>query len=482
MTTRIRDLRQGNVLIVGDVMLDRYWDGVTKRISPEAPVPVVTVQGKRERVGGAANVAANVVALGAAAVLIGGTGNDKSAERLEELCNAGGIATNFVRDADLETTVKLRILSQHQQLLRLDFESDHRLSDLAALEKVFLAKLPAADIVVLSDYGKGFLAGSQALIGAARAANKRVIVDPKSDDFSRYAGAFMVTPNFAEFEACVGRCDKEQDVFKRGAALCEANDIGALLITRGRQGMTLVAPNRSPLTLTAKARDVFDVTGAGDTVCAVLAASLAAGAELAEAVKYANAAAGVVVGKLGTATVSVEELELALFGVSTPAIGIVTLSELLPQLTEARAREERIVMTNGCFDIIHAGHVAYLQQAKALGSKLVVALNSDASVSRLKGPPRPIHPLVDRMVVVSALTPVDWVISFDEDDPGALVESISPDVLVKGGDYRVDDIVGAEYVLSTGGEVLALPLVKGLSTTAIIEKLNADKPPMASHE
>lgn len=479
MTPRIKDWRPGKVLVVGDVMLDRYWEGATDRISPEAPVPIVRVEGESERVGGAANVAANVVALGASADLIGATGTDMAARRLEELCHSCGIATYFIRDEDRETIVKLRVLSQHQQLLRLDFEAEQPLSDAARLEEIFLEKLPHADIVVLSDYGKGFVADSRSLIIAAAAAGKRVIVDPKSEDFSRYAGAYLMTPNFAEFEACVGRCSEEQEIFERAAALCRANDIGALLITRGGQGMTLVSPDCAPFTLAAKARDVFDVTGAGDTVCAVVAASLAAGAALSEAVVYANAAAGVAVGKLGTATVSVEELELALSDPAAHSAGVVTLSELLAQIAQARGRGERIVMTNGCFDIIHAGHVAYLQQAKALGSRLVVALNSDASVSRLKGATRPIHRLEDRMVVVGALFPVDWVISFDEDDPRSLVESISPDILVKGGDYCVDDIVGADHVLGAGGEVLALPFIEGFSTTAIIEKFNANEAPEA---
>lgn len=240
--------------------------------------------------------------------------------------------------------------------------------------------------------------------------------------------------------------------------------------------MTLVSPNFAPITLKAQARDVFDVTGAGDTVCAVVSAALAAGVELADAVVYANAAAGVAVGKMGTAIVSIEELEHALISSAVPqSTGVMSLPELLPQLIAARRRGERIVMTNGCFDILHAGHVAYLQLAQALGSRLVVALNSDRSVARLKGVGRPIHRLANRMAIVSSLACVDWVISFDEDDPRLLVEAISPDVLVKGGDYNVDDIVGGEYVLANGGEVRTVPYVDGLSSSAIIEKLLAER-------
>ncbi len=468
--------------MVGDVMLDRYWDGRTNRISPEAPVPVVTVQRESERVGGAGNVAANVAALGAGVDLIGGAGVDAAGERLWELCKSCGISAHFIGAKSGETTVKLRVLSQHQQLLRLDFEAERPLHDAVRLQEVFLEKLPQADIVVLSDYGKGFLADPGALIAAARAAGKRVIVDPKSNDFSRYAGAYVVTPNLAEFEACVGRCGDEQEIIKRGVSLCEGSNIAAVLITRGEQGMTLVSPCGAAFTLRSKAREIFDVTGAGDTVCAVLATFLAAGAELTDAVLYANEAAGIVVGRLGTATVSVEELERALSPTTTGPDGVVTLAELLPRLAEARASGERIVMTNGCFDIIHAGHAAYLAQAKALGTRLIVALNSDASVSRLKGQRRPIHRLEDRMAVVSALSAVDWVVSFDTDDPYALVASISPDVLVKGGDYKVDDIVGGRYVLDAGGEVLTLPIVEGVSTSAIIEKVVADEMHKAEQE
>lgn len=462
--------------MVGDVMLDRYWSGATARISPEAPVPVVRVTEESERVGGAANVSANVVALGMDCDLIGGTGSDPAAERLQELCDACGIAAEFIRDPKCETTVKLRVMSQHQQLLRLDFEAQVPGYDVEGLRQTFTKKLGDADIVILSDYGKGFIADSRSLIAAAQVAGKRVIVDPKSTDFSRYVGAYLITPNIAEFEAAVGKCNSEQDIYERGTSLCRTNHFEAALITRGEHGMTLVSPNFAPITLKAQARDVFDVTGAGDTVCAVVSAALAAGVELADAVVYANAAAGVAVGKMGTAIVSIEELEHALISSAVPqSTGVMSLPELLPQLIAARRRGERIVMTNGCFDILHAGHVAYLQLAQALGSRLVVALNSDRSVARLKGVGRPIHRLANRMAIVSSLACVDWVISFDEDDPRLLVEAISPDVLVKGGDYNVDDIVGGEYVLANGGEVRTVPYVDGLSSSAIIEKLLAER-------
>jgi len=461
--------------VVGDVMLDRYWGGVTSRISPEAPVPVVRVEEKFERVGGAANVSANIVALGMESDLIGGVGDDYAAKRLKELCGECGITAELIRNPECETTVKLRVMSQHQQLLRLDFEHQMPKYDVEDFQRIFVAMLDNVDIVVLSDYGKGFIANSQSLIAAAQLAEKRVIVDPKSNDFSRYSGAYLITPNFVEFEAAVGKCNSEKEIYERGADLCRANKFEAVLITRGEHGMTLVSPSFAPITLEAQARDIFDVTGAGDTVCAVVSAALAAGVELVDAVIYANAAAGVAVGKMGTAVVSKQELEHALLSTAVPqSSGIVSIQELLPQLIDARNRGERIAMTNGCFDILHAGHVTYLQQARALGSRLVVALNSDKSVARLKGDGRPIHRLENRMAVVSSLACVDWVVHFDEDDPRSLVEAINPDVLVKGGDYNVDDIVGGRYVLENGGEVCTIPYVDGLSSSATIEKLLAD--------
>ena len=461
--------------MVGDVMLDRYWGGVTSRISPEAPVPVVRVEEKFERVGGAANVSANIVALGMESDLIGGVGDDYAAKRLKELCGECGITAELIRNPECETTVKLRVMSQHQQLLRLDFEHQMPKYDVEDFQRIFVAMLDNVDIVVLSDYGKGFIANSQSLIAAAQLAEKRVIVDPKSNDFSRYSGAYLITPNFVEFEAAVGKCNSEKEIYERGADLCRANKFEAVLITRGEHGMTLVSPSFAPITLEAQARDIFDVTGAGDTVCAVVSAALAAGVELVDAVIYANAAAGVAVGKMGTAVVSKQELEHALLSTAVPqSSGIVSIQELLPQLIDARNRGERIAMTNGCFDILHAGHVTYLQQARALGSRLVVALNSDKSVARLKGDGRPIHRLENRMAVVSSLACVDWVVHFDEDDPRSLVEAINPDVLVKGGDYNVDDIVGGRYVLENGGEVCTIPYVDGLSSSATIEKLLAD--------
>lgn len=457
-------------------MLDRYWSGPTRRISPEAPVPVVKVIEESERVGGAANVAANVAAMGANVALIGGVGADPAGERLEQLCRARGIEVMSIRDAAVETTVKLRVMSQHQQLLRLDFESDQAAYASAEIETRFRSGVEKADVVVLSDYDKGLLQDSQSLIAIARKAGKPVIVDPKSNDYERYSGASLVTPNYTEFEACVGRCRDDADIIERARILCRQHALESLLITRGERGMVLVRGDEAPLVLGADARDVFDVTGAGDTVCAALATGLAGGMDLGDAVRFANTAAGIAVGKSGTATVSLREIARAFAGPKgNSAVRTILADEIVESVVQtARESGERIVMTNGCFDILHAGHVTYLNQAKALGTRLLVAVNSDASVARLKGTGRPLHKLVDRMTVLAALGAVDWVVSFDADTPAELVRRVNPHVLVKGGDYAVAEIVGGDHVLSTGGEVLTLPLVDGLSTSSVVARLAED--------
>jgi len=461
---------QAPVLVVGDVMLDRYWHGATNRISPEAPVPVVKVEQIEDRPGGAANVALNIAALGAPAWLVGVTGQDEAADSLAERLHAAGVDAHFQRIASQPTIVKLRVMSRHQQLLRLDFEepfatdADALLADVAQL-------LDKVRVLILSDYGKGALKNHQALIQAARARNIAVLADPKGKDFSIYRGASLITPNLAEFEAVVGRCADEAELVAKGLKLLAELELGALLVTRGEHGMTLLRQGFPALHLPARAREVFDVTGAGDTVISTLATALAAGEELPQAVALANLAAGIVVGKLGTATVSAPELRRAVQREQGVGRGVMTLDQLLPVLEDARAHGEKVVFTNGCFDILHAGHVAYLEQARAQGDRLVVAINDDASVARLKGPGRPINSVDRRMAVLAGLGAVDWVVSFAEDTPEALLEKVRPDVLVKGGDYGLEGVVGAGIVLAYGGDVKVLNFVDSCSTTAIVEKI-----------
>lgn len=471
MHLKLPDFSTSTVLVVGDVMLDRYWQGPASRISPEAPVPVVKVEGDEYRPGGAGNVALNAAALGARATLVGLVGGDPEADLLQDRLRARGVACALVPVPDSRTITKLRILSKHQQLIRLDFEDGFLASDGSGVLARFAQGLPGASAVVLSDYAKGVLRDPQALIRLARERGVPVVVDPKGRDFARYRGATLLTPNQSEFEAVAGPITDEADLVAKGEALRASLDLAALLITRSEKGMTLLERGRAAQHLPTRAREVFDVTGAGDTVVAVLAAALGAGEAMHEAVALANLAAGVVVGKLGTATVSPAELAAAMEEHLPIRRGALTEDELAALLARARAAGERIVMTNGCFDILHAGHVGYLQQARALGDRLIVAVNDDASVRRLKGESRPVNPLAARQAVLAALAAVDWVVPFAEDTPERLICRLCPDLLVKGGDYRPEDIAGGACVVAAGGEVRVLPFLDGHSTSSLIASL-----------
>jgi D-beta-D-heptose 7-phosphate kinase/D-beta-D-heptose 1-phosphate adenosyltransferase len=471
MRAPLPPFERGRLLIVGDVMLDRYWHGVTSRISPEAPVPVVRVGKTEERPGGAANVALNTAALGCRTRLLGVTGDDEAGRSLETQLCAAGVDCRFQRLAGATTVTKLRVISRHQQLLRLDFEERFETIDGALLLAEFRRGLVDCDVVVLSDYGKGTLVGVDGLIAAARRAGRPVLVDPKAPDFSRYRGASVVTPNLAEFELAAGPVADERSLAENGRELLARCGIDALLVTRGEHGMTLLRGDDPPLYLPAETREVFDVTGAGDTVIAVLAAALAAGVGLPGATALANLAAGMVVGKLGTASVSAPELRRAAQKGTGAGCGQLTREQLRRAVAHARARGERIVMTNGCFDLLHAGHVASLREARRLGDRLIVAVNDDASVARLKGSGRPLNPLERRMAVLAGLESVDWVVPFSEDTPERLIDEIRPDLLVKGGDYRPEQIAGFDSVTRHGGKVVVLGYQDGCSTSAMIEAI-----------
>ncbi|ACR67771.1 bifunctional heptose 7-phosphate kinase/heptose 1-phosphate adenyltransferase [Edwardsiella ictaluri] len=468
MKVTLPDFRRAQVLVVGDVMLDRYWYGPTSRISPEAPVPVVKVETIEERPGGAANVAMNIASLGASARLVGLTGVDDAARALSTRLDEVHVECDFVAIPAQPTITKLRVLSRNQQLIRLDFEEGFGGVDPGPILARIRQALPQVGAVILSDYAKGALASVQAMICLARDAGVPVLIDPKGTDFERYRGATLLTPNLSEFEAVVGRCHSEQEIVDRGLALMERFDLTALLVTRSEQGMTLLQRGIAPLHMPTQAQEVYDVTGAGDTVIGMLAASIAAGASLDEACFLANAAAGVVVGKLGTSTVSPIELENAIRGRADTGFGVMTQEELKTAVLQARQRGEKVVMTNGVFDILHAGHVSYLANARRLGDRLIVAVNSDASTSRLKGPERPVNPLVQRMLVLAALEAVDWVIPFEEDTPQRIIAEILPDLLVKGGDYKPEEIAGGKEVIAAGGEVRVLNFEDGCSTSNII--------------
>ncbi|MBZ5487397.1 bifunctional D-glycero-beta-D-manno-heptose-7-phosphate kinase/D-glycero-beta-D-manno-heptose 1-phosphate adenylyltransferase HldE [Halomonas aquamarina] len=471
MKVDLTALEHAHVLVVGDVMLDRYWHGGTSRISPEAPVPVVRVEEADDRPGGAANVALNVASLGGHAALAGVVGDDDNADLLEGRLHTAKVSTYFQRSADIPTITKLRVMSRNQQLLRLDFEQRlDRVDTTGLLEQVENA-LPDCDVVILSDYGKGTLNQVERLITQARAHGKRVLIDPKGQDFTKYRGASLITPNLAEFEAVVGHCASDAELARRGEALRAELELEALLITRSEKGMTLICAGQPPIHLPTRAQEVFDVTGAGDTVIGLMGLALAAGHALPEAMMLANLGAGLVVAKPGTATLSIAELYTALHGDKLAEFGVIEQAPLIEAVRAAQLRGERVVMTNGCFDILHAGHVAYLEQARRLGDRLIVAVNDDASIGRLKGPKRPINPLDRRMQVLAGLGAVDWVVPFSDDTPQALIEAVLPDILVKGGDYRPEDIAGGDAVRAHGGEVKVLGFEDGVSTTAMISSI-----------
>lgn len=471
MTLSIPDFSDLHMLVAGDAMLDEYWFGDTGRISPEAPVPVVKTHATEQRPGGAANVALNLAVLGARSTLAAVVGTDSEGARLSEILSRSGVDTEFVASSLVRTPHKLRVLARNQQLIRLDSEVD--LGACAAEFRDRFERLARqCDVVVLSDYGKGTLNDVPRLIDFCRErADVPVLVDPKGVNFDKYRGATALTPNQAEFAAVAGEWRTEAEFVARGQALCAALDLQALLVTRGREGMTLFRPDRPAVMLPAEAREVYDVTGAGDTVIASLAAAIGAGLDFEDASAVANLAAGLVVAKIGVATVTRSELRFALHSHGRGGRGLVNVEELLEIVAEARMRGERIVLTNGCFDILHAGHVSYLEEAKALGDHLIVAVNDDASVRRLKGEGRPINPMADRMAVLAGLAAVDWVVAFSEDTPQSLIERLLPDVLVKGGDWQAEDIVGSDIVLKNGGEVRSLSFKEGRSTSATIETI-----------
>lgn len=474
MPTQLPCFSAVKIAVIGDLMLDRYWYGATERISPEAPVPVVHIDNCEERPGGAGNVALNARALGAQVAISGPSGDDEAADALSALLSAAGCKCNLHRLEGAATITKLRVISRHQQLLRLDFERGFPDFTADSLKSSALPLVDTADIIILSDYAKGALPDPQLLINQAQATGTPVLIDPKGRDYEKYRGADIITPNLGELEAVIGKCSTAEELAFKARLLARELDLKAILVTRGEAGMTLARVSGDAIHLPTRAREVFDVTGAGDTVIATLAAALGAGLEMAPAATLANTAAGVVVGKLGTASVSPTELQAASDQDPYPELekgGVTDESSLLAAVQTCRTAGATIVMTNGCFDLLHAGHVDYLQRAKRLGDRLIVAVNDDSSVSRLKGNNRPVIPLAQRMAVVAALDAVDWVIPFREDTPERIIATFLPDVLVKGDDYRAEQIAGFAAVTAAGGRVETLPLLEGNSSSAIIARI-----------
>ncbi|MBT4835966.1 MAG: bifunctional D-glycero-beta-D-manno-heptose-7-phosphate kinase/D-glycero-beta-D-manno-heptose 1-phosphate adenylyltransferase HldE [Methylococcales bacterium] len=468
---KIPTFENASVLVVGDVMLDRYWYGATSRVSPEAPVPVVSIGKSEERAGGAANVALNISTLGAKSSLLCITGNDAESVALEGLMDKAGVQCHFQKLDGAPTITKLRVMSRHQQLIRLDFEDGFNEVDEALIYQVYEEQIQNHDVIILSDYGKGTIKSIETLIASAKAVGKKTLIDPKGTDFSKYRGATLITPNLLEFETVVGKCHSVQEIEEKGQALIHEIELDALLVTRGECGMTLLQKDQPPHHMPTHAKEVFDVTGAGDTVISVLGAGLSAGLPLPNAVALSNLAAGIVVAKVGTATVSMSELRRACHELKQSDKGVLDEDALVLMVQDARAQSESIVMTNGCFDILHVGHIAYLEEARQLGDRLIIAVNDDASVKELKGNNRPINALPERMKMLSALDCVDWVVPFSEDTPEKLICNILPDVLVKGGDYEAHEVAGHDCVVENGGEVKILKFLDGHSTSKTIENI-----------
>ena len=472
---------QTRVLVFGDVMLDRFVYGSVERISPEAPIPVLTIERTVDMPGGAANVARNVATLGAQAVLMGIVGNDSWAGDLRaQLEHDPSIALQLITDPSRPTTVKTRHVADRQQILRADVESRAPLSEEIANRSLqqFRAAAAEVDIIILSDYAKGALSDSmaQALIKAAREAGKPVLVDPKNRSFEKYRGATLLTPNRHELQqACGSECLTDEQVVAGAQAMIDEGICAGMVVTRGKDGMSIIGTDAPPTHLRTIAREVFDVSGAGDTAVAALSLGIAAGAAVIDAARLANAAAGIVVGKYGTATVTAGEI-IATLEQGERGIGAsknFTLDSVLQLVGRWRELGLRIAFANGCFDLLHPGHVSLLEQARSSADRLIVGLNADVSVRRLKGAGRPVQSEVARATVLASLKTVDAVVIFAEDTPLLLIETLEPDVLVKGADYTVDNVVGADVVLRRGGKVLLAELVPAQSTTNTLKRVSS---------
>jgi D-beta-D-heptose 7-phosphate kinase/D-beta-D-heptose 1-phosphate adenosyltransferase len=472
------------VLVVGDLMLDRHLFGDVSRISPEAPVPVVRFSRETLTPGGAGNVATNLRHLGAKVTIIGVTGEDPTGGTLKELLAREGIRDLSPSLPNRPTATKTRIIGGHQQMLRLDVEDPSPL--LPAMEDELIRRITVAldegiEVAILSDYAKGVVTERIArhLIQEGKRRGIPVLVDPKGLSYEKYRGATALTPNRQELLSVLHLTGADLELLvKGGQSLLKELELEFLLLTRSEEGMSIILPERV-IHIPAQALEVFDVSGAGDTVIATLAFGFIAGLSLEDAVRLSNIAAGIVVGKVGTVPIERTELLSRIYklerGGGTAHKIFTSLDHLLDEVARWRKEGEKIVFTNGCFDLIHPGHVELLEQAKELGDRLIVGLNSDRSIRRLKGPGRPIISEEDRLRVLSAFEAVDAVILFDEDTPLALIQAIRPDLLVKGGDYEGREVVGAVEVKGWGGEVKLIPLVEGKSTSAIVAKIEGQK-------
>ncbi|MGC8490539.1 MAG: bifunctional D-glycero-beta-D-manno-heptose-7-phosphate kinase/D-glycero-beta-D-manno-heptose 1-phosphate adenylyltransferase HldE [Syntrophobacteraceae bacterium] len=485
MQTALPDFRSTRILVFGDVMLDRYIMGEVRRISPEAPVPVLRIKERYEVPGGAGNVSNNLARLGCETSLLGIIGEDGDGALLRRLCVKSGVGERLLIDQTRPTITKTRIVAREQQLLRLDDEQPEVLSERVAAQLLesFEKSVAGFGAVILSDYGKGIFQTPgfcRSVISLAGKHGVPVFVDPKGREWERYRNATCITPNASELEEVAeASIEGEARLVEEAEKVRERYGAEWLLVTRGAKGMCLLGPQSSRLVIPTIAREVYDVSGAGDTVIAVLAACVAGGVDFPEAARIANTAGGIVVGKLGTQPITAAELQYGLQLEESGINGIRyagksgTLESAGMQVQAWRSNGEKIVFTNGCFDLLHPGHIHLLEEARALGDRLVVGLNSDGSVKRLKGPKRPILAESDRLVLLKALSCVDLVVIFEEDTPLRLIEALRPDILVKGADYLPEQVVGREVVEAYGGRVALVSLMDGYSTTRIANKLSS---------
>jgi D-beta-D-heptose 7-phosphate kinase/D-beta-D-heptose 1-phosphate adenosyltransferase len=487
-THLINTFSSTRILCVGDVMLDRFIRGSISRISPEAPIPVLHIKEEKTVLGGAGNVVRNLEALGCSVTFISAIGKDRNGSHIQELLNSSPtITAHLIIDEKRTTTTKTRFIATNQQVLRTDLEQILSLTESQenGLLNLFKEHVQNHDLVILSDYAKGFFSpqGLRTLIQETHTYGKPILVDPKGHDYGKYKGATLLTPNRQELsQATLLSTQTHEEVITAAQKIIKMCDLNAMIVTRGSEGMSLIDGSGAVEHLPTLALETFDVSGAGDTVIATLAATLAAGGSLSEAMNLANAAAGLVVAKVGTAVVHQDELLTALHHQELDAHEKKIVSwQVAQDITQKwKRRGNRVVFTNGCFDLLHPGHVSLLAQAKKAGDRLVLGLNTDNSIKRFKGPTRPIQSEMARALVLASLASVDLVVLFDQDGPLELIETLKPDILVKGADYTIDQVWGASFVQSYGGQVLLIDLVEGQSTTSIVSRIEKQESPAAA--
>lgn len=467
--------KQVKLLVIGDIMLDEYWSGDVERVSPEAPVPVLKLKDQYYKLGGAGNVASNISSLDIVTHIIGAIGEDDAANRIISILDRKKISHNLFVNQKSKTIRKLRAITSNHQLLRIDTEGNFNNNNIRSFLLDSIKQYQNLKVIICSDYAKGMLDNIEEVIDYGNDKNIMTIVDPKGSNFNKYKNATLLTPNLKEFEEVVGKCSNLSDLEIKAISLRDNLNLTALLVTRGKDGMSLFEKDAEPFHLKASAKEVSDVTGAGDTVIGVIGGMLSLDESLKDSVIKSNKAAGIVVTKFGAASVSMKEISNVANETCSYPLGYIPAQSIDQLQFENRNRNKTLVMTNGCFDILHKGHVKYLEKAKSFGDHLIVLVNDDKSVSKLKGLSRPINTLTDRVDMLLALESVDAVISFSEDTPEKLYELIKPDVLVKGADYKENEIAGADIVVSNGGKIKLVEFVEGVSTSTIIKKIKKDK-------